>query len=208
MKTSMLAVCALMSLALPTGHAAADASLETARDGVAYLLDSETIADSPSLRVMELAERITPGIRRWNATLVGAEFMVAIKVNAGRETEELVRFDERTSFYVPEFAEKLPAPRDFPDTTPFVEKARALVQADRPDATVEPGHILVYKICQPEKEGEISKYATGCKRDKPFREWRIFLKITPQSGDWFVAKVLFADDEPGTLSAGPRGYFE
>ena len=205
MKPSLLAGLALLSVAFQTGISAAKSPIATANEAITYLLDTDTIADSPSIRVFELAERITPGIRRWRVTFVSADFLVSIKVDHARETEELARFDGPGSFYEPTFVQKLPAPRDFPDSEPFIEKARALIVAEMPDATVEPGHILVYKICQPDVE---SDHANGCKRDKPLREWRIFLKVTPPGGDWIVKKVLFADDEPAAISDGPRGYFE
>lgn len=181
--------------------------IKTASEAVAYLLDQEIVPHRETTRIYEVAESIRPGVHRWRVSFMSKSEVIDVKIDTDRETEVLNKFDD-PSFYSASFVDRLPEPRKTPSGEKFLERAKTLVRAANPKATIEPGHISHYKICLPPSDGKASRHENGCSRRQPFEHWRVYLKVTPPTGDWYVRKISFADDKKPVLSDGPRGFFE
>lgn len=181
--------------------------LVTASDAVDYLFDNALVTETKTTRIYELAESIRPGVHRWRVTFLSEEALISIAVNAAKETEVFGQF-ETPAIYSASFAERLPMPRDFPSAAPLIAQARDLVQSTHANSIIAPGHISLYKTCTAPSDGGISRHDNGCERDQPFRQWLIYLKVTPADGDWFVREVNFSDQNKPKIGDGPRGFFE
>lgn len=182
--------------------------VQTIADATAHAFDTNVVAERPTTRVGEYAERITPGIHRWSVTFMSDEYLTVLKVNSVGETEILNHFSEKPGFYSDSFYGGLPSPRDLEDGSQYLKKARRLVKAKFPNHKIETGHILRYNYCLPPSDGKKSDYANGCERNQPLHKWRIYLKTVPDSGDWTVKEVTFGDDALPVIANGPRGFFE
>ena len=178
------------------------ANAQTAQDSAGALeialakVTSET-TPTPELKIEYMkATRSSKG-KTWEFIFRDGEIQYKVDLNIKGTIKFSKNFDEDENN--PEFWATLPVPSAVQLDTEYLNLAKDVVNKFNSTFTAQDRAIIEYKVCDAPKPGQVSKYKSGCKNDKPQQRWEVAIQVKSSSGEFF-RQIEFQNGEPVIFS--------